>query len=151
MFLKMIFSIFFVGFETSSSMLTFTIYELASNPDIQIKLFEEIAAMNAQLSGKSIHYDALQKLKYLDQVISETLRKWPPLFQLDRICTKEYLFDNGHLKFKVEKGQSVLIPVYAIHHDPNYYPEPERFNPDRFNDENKNSIQGTYMPFGIGT
>lgn len=145
------FIFFLAGFETSSAMLTFTAYELAVNADIQQKLFEEIDLMNKQLGGMPINYDALQKLKYLDQVISETLRKWPPLFQLDRVCTKEYVFDNGHLKFKVEKGQSVLFPVYAIHHDPKYFPEPERFNPDRFSDENKDSIQqGTYMPFGIG-
>ncbi|XP_037038783.1 probable cytochrome P450 9f2 [Bradysia coprophila] len=145
------FIFFIAGFETSSAMLTFASYELAANPDIQQKLYEEIAAMNEQLNGKSIHYDALQKLKYLDQVFSETMRKWPPLFQIDRQCTKEYIFDNGSLKFKVEKGQTVLIPVYGIQHDAKHFPEPEKFDPDRFSDENKNSIhQGTYMPFGIG-
>lgn len=145
------FIFFLAGFETSSSMLTFTSYELAVNPDIQQKLFEEIAAMDEQLGGKSIHYDALQKLKYLDQVICETLRKWPPLFQLDRICTKEYVFDNGNLTFKVEKGQSVLFPTYAIQHDPKYFPEPTKFDPERFSDENKTCIHpATYMAFGIG-
>ncbi|XP_037038784.1 probable cytochrome P450 9f2 [Bradysia coprophila] len=145
------FIFFLAGFETSSGMLTFASYELAANQDIQQKLYEEIAAMNEQLNGKSIHYDALQKLKYLDQVFSETMRKWPPLFQIDRQCTKEYIFDNGSLKFEVEKGQSVLIPIYGIQHDPKYFPEPEKFDPDRFSDENKSSIhQATYMPFGIG-
>lgn len=132
-------------------MLTFASYELAANPDIQQKLFEEISDMNEQLNGKSIDYDSLQKLKYLDQVFSETMRKWPPLFQIDRQCSKEYVFDNGNLKFKVDKGQTVLIPVFGIQHDPKYFPEPDRFDPERFSEDNKNKIHpGTYMPFGIG-
>ncbi|XP_031624487.1 uncharacterized protein LOC116341517 [Contarinia nasturtii] len=146
------FLFFLAGFETSSTLLTFTSHELVANPEIQQKLYEEIRDVNDQLDGKRINYDILQKMKYLDQFICETLRKWPPAIQVDRVCVKDYTFDNGEgLKFKVEKGTAFLFPIFGIQHDPNYFPEPEKFDPERFSDENKNSIQpGTYIPFGIG-
>lgn len=55
------------------------------------------------------------------------------------------------MKFKVEKGTAFVLPVYGLHHDQKYFPDPEKFDPERFSDENKNSIvQGTYIPFGVG-
>lgn len=126
-------------------------YELSLNPNVQQKLYEEIVETNANLDGKRISYETLQKMKYLDQVVSETLRKWPPAL-MDRLCVKEYECDYGDgEKFLFEKGIAFWIPVYGIHHDPNYYPDPEKFDPDRFSDENKNNIlPGTYLPFGSG-
>lgn len=146
------FLFFAAGFDTSSTLLTFVSYELTVNPDIQQKLYEEIAEMDQQLDGKRIGYDALQKMKYMDQVICETLRKWPPAPQNDRVCVKDYVFNiDDKSKFNMEKGSTCLYTVYGIHHDPKYFPEPENFDPERFNDENKNNIKpGTYIPFGIG-
>lgn len=56
----------------------FLAYELVVNPEIQQKLYEEIRKMNDTLDGRKITYEQIQSLKYLDQVLSETLRKWPP-------------------------------------------------------------------------
>ncbi|XP_055306358.1 uncharacterized protein LOC129570685 [Sitodiplosis mosellana] len=146
------FLFFVAGFDTSSTMLMFASYELAASPDIQQKLYEEIVETDQQLGGKRITYDAIQKMKYLDQVICEVLRKWPPAIQVDRICVKDYVYDGGNkLQFKVEKGTPFLIPIYGIQHDPQYFPHPEKFDPERFSDENKDRIiSGTYIPFGIG-
>lgn len=146
------FGFFIGGFETSSTVITFVFYELVVNPEIQQKLYEEIVSCNEQLGGKRINYDALQKMKYLDQVISETLRKWPPLTLLDRTCVKDYEYDDENkLHLKMDKGTVVRLTLYGIHHDPKYFPEPERFDPDRFSDANKDNIQpGTYIPFGVG-
>lgn len=146
------FLFFAAGFESSATLLTFASYELATNPDIQQKLYEEISEVNQQLEGKRITYDALQKLKYLDQVICEVLRKWPPSVMTDRVCSKDYTYDNGDkLKFKIDKGTSLLLPIYSLHHDPNFFPEPNKFNPERFSEVNKGSIvPGTYIPFGNG-
>lgn len=146
-------SLFFAaGSDTSSSTLTLALYELVANPDIQQKLYVEIIETNKKLGDRRISYDVLQRMRYLDQVISETLRKWPPQVQTDRLCVKDYYFDDGNkLKFKIEKGRLILFQIYGIHHDEKYFTEPEKFNPDRFSDENKNNIiSGTYMPFGIG-
>lgn len=145
------FLFFAAGFDTTSTLLTFASYELALNPAVQNRLYEEIRDMNASLGGKRIDYDVLQKMKYLDQVITEALRKWPPAALTDRKCVRDYAYDDGELKFKIEKGSAFWIPIYALHRDPKYYPEPEKFDPERFNDENKNNIvPGTYVPFGTG-
>lgn len=105
------------------------------------------------LNGKRITYDALQKMKYLDQVVSETLRKWSPLSVLDRKCVKNYEFvdEERNLKFTIDAGSILFIPHFAIQHDSKYFTDPEKFDPKRFNDENRNKIGlGTYLPFGIG-
>lgn len=145
------FLFFAAGFDTSSTLLSFLGYELAVNLDIQQKLYEEIREMNKVLEGKILNYDLLQKMQYMDMVISETLRKWPPAGLTDRVCVKDYLYDDGTFKFTIEKGRAFWIPIYSLHHDPNYFPNPDKFDPERFGDENKNNIQpGTYAPFGIG-
>lgn len=145
------FLFFVAAFNTSSTMLSFTAYELALNPDIQEKLYHEVREMNEKLKGKRLPYDELQNMKYMDMVISEALRKWPPALFTDRLCVKEYKVNDGARSFVIEKGMAFWIPIYAFHRDPKYYPLPEEFNPERFSEENKDSIvPGTYLPFGIG-
>lgn len=146
------FLFFTAGFEVTSTVFAFLTYELSINPDIQQKLYEEIAEVHENLDGKRISYEVLQKMKYLDQVVTEGLRKWTTTFVWDRLCVKDYEleYDDGK-KFRIEKGMPIWVPVYAMHQDPQYYPDPEKFDPDRFSDENKhNIVPGTYMPFGIG-
>lgn len=142
---------FLAGFETSSGVLMFAGYELVAHPDIQQKLFEEIDETNRRLGGNRITYDVLQKMKYLDQVISEVLRKWPVAPQIDRVCVKDYIFNYEKYNFKIEKGSCVSFSLYGIQNDPKYFPEPDVFDPERFSDENKhNIVSGTYVPFGVG-
>ncbi|XP_053689443.1 cytochrome P450 9e2-like [Sabethes cyaneus] len=143
---------FLAGFDTVSTCLLFTAYELTINPEVQKKLYAEIVETHASLEGKSLTYDAMQKMKYMDMVISEALRKWPPVPQLDRICLKDYLLQCGDdLKFTIEKGSIVWFPVEGLHRDPKYYPNPDKFDPERFSDERKGAINaGAYIPFGIG-
>jgi cytochrome P450 family 9 len=142
------FMFFGAGFDTSTDLLQVTCYELALNRDIQRDLIAEVDEVGAE----SITYEALHKMKFLDMVVSESLRKWPPAGQLDRMCNKEYKLDLGNGKsVKIEKGKIVFLPVYQIHHDPDYFAEPEKFNPYRFSDENKhNIVSGTYLAFGSG-
>lgn len=145
------FQFFVAGFDTSSSLLAFTAYELVANPNIQLKLYEEIAEVNEQLNGKQITYEMLQKMKYLDQVVCESLRKWPITVQTDRNCVKDFVYDDGNQHFKIEKGSHLIFSMYSIHRDPKYYPNPEEFDPERFNEENKHNIRPeVYVPFGIG-
>ncbi|XP_027203565.2 cytochrome P450 3A24-like [Dermatophagoides pteronyssinus] len=132
------------GYETTASTLTFCIYELAKHPEVQNKLYDEIKTI-----GDSLDLNNLMKLPYLDAVISETLRKHPPALALGREAMEEYHIPEYN--FTIEKNQALIIPVYAIHHDPQYYPDPETFNPDRFLPENRhNIIPYTYLPFGGG-
>lgn len=145
------FLFFFAGLETVSTALTFTAYEIMVNPDVQQKLYDEIRETNERLGGNHISYDELQKLKYLDQVVCEVLRKWPPAGQSERMCVNDYQYKDNEKKFIIEKGVSVMIPTYGLHHDERFYPEPDKFDPERFSDEKKiNIIPGSYIPFGLG-
>jgi len=88
-------------------------------------------------------------MTYLDKVVAEILRKYPPLPMLNRECSKPYKIPGTDTV--LEKGIPVFIPVTALHYDPNYYPEPERFDPERFSDEEKQKRHHyVYLPFGEG-
>lgn len=81
--------------------------------------------------------------------ILETMRKYPPVHMLNRICTKSYKVPDSDLV--IEKGTKVVISTLAIHHDPEYYPDPEKFDPERFTEEEKAKRHPfTYLPFGEG-
>ncbi|XP_074040534.1 cytochrome P450 9e2-like isoform X2 [Leptinotarsa decemlineata] len=144
---------FFAGFDAVSALMCFMSYELAVNPDIQAKLRKEIEDTLSGC-GKEITYEALLKMKYMDMVMSESLRKWPNAVATDRVCTKPYVIEPTNPEEKplyIEKNTLLMIPIVGIHRDPKYYPEPMRFNPERFSDENKGKIDPfTYLPFGLG-
>jgi cytochrome P450 family 6 len=80
---------------------------------------------------------------------SETLRKYPAVPVLSRECTKDYKIPGTNVV--LEKGMTTIIPVFALHHDPKYYPDPERFDPERFNENEKSKRHHfVYLPFGEG-
>ncbi|XP_062563368.1 probable cytochrome P450 9f2 isoform X1 [Armigeres subalbatus] len=145
------FIFFIAGFEAISTQMTLVFYELAANPDVQKKLYEEIANTHDQLQGTPLTYDTLQQMKYLDMVTSEVLRLWSGP-ATDRKCVRDYVLDDGEgLKFTIDAGTCVMIPSYGIHRDPKYYPEPDKFDPERFSEERRASIDMTmYLPFGAG-
>lgn len=84
----------------------------------------------------------------------ESLRKWPSTTITDRVCTSPYTIQPVTPNEKplfLKKDDAVWIPIYGLHRDPQYYPNPERFDPERFNSENKNKIKPYfYLPFGTG-
>jgi cytochrome P450 len=138
------------GYETTASTLSFCTYELALHPEVQDKLYAEVTAV-ADKNG-DIDYETLVKLPYIDAVLSETLRKYPPVARLERRVSENYTLggeDNGGIK--LYKGQIVDIPAFAIHHCEDYYENPEKFDPERFMPENRHKIKPyTYLPFGAG-
>ncbi|KAB0793924.1 hypothetical protein PPYR_13544 [Photinus pyralis] len=144
---------FLAGLDTVSTMMSYTIYELALNPDSQNRLRAEIEDALRFSDGK-LTYDNLMGMKYLDMVISESMRKWPPFVLIDRRSVRPYTIEpEGPTETPVflEKHSQVIYPIFAIHRDPKYYPNPDKFDPERFNDENRSSIQPyTYLPFGAG-
>ncbi|XP_055684920.1 probable cytochrome P450 6a23 [Lutzomyia longipalpis] len=142
------FLFFVAGFETSSTTMMHCIYELALNPDIQEKTREHINQV-LEKHNNELTYEAMMDMTYLDQVVNETLRKYPVLIFLLRICTQDYTFPDS--KTTVKKGMRVFLPIYGFHHDPEYYPNPEKFDPDRFTKESIAARpQYTYFPFGDG-
>lgn len=137
------------GFETSSALISFTAYELARNPTIQERLREEIKNAIDENDGK-LTYEMIFGLKYLDQVFNESLRKYPPIPNVARRTTKDYSIPGTELL--ILKGTDVFVPTYSLHHDPEYYPEPEKFDPERFAPENdvRTLHPFTFLPFGEG-
>lgn len=140
------------GIDTSATLISFLCHELAVNPDIQERLIDEIDSVNRELNEDSLNYETLNKMKYLDMVTSEALRKWPPAVILDRTCNKEYLLkSNDGNDVLLKPGDGIYIPIFNIHRDPTIYPNPDKFDPERFSDENKGLIKpNTFLPFGVG-
>ncbi|XP_055636876.1 probable cytochrome P450 9f2 [Toxorhynchites rutilus septentrionalis] len=145
-------SFFFGGIETTTVVLCFAVYELSLNPEIQDRLRAEIDDIEESLADGKLTYEAMQRMKYLDMVVSEALRRWPPLGLTNRKCTKDYVMENTDgSKVTVEKGQVIQFSIWAIHRDGKFYPDPLRFDPERFSEENRNNInQDAYLPFGGG-
>ncbi|XP_054848761.1 cytochrome P450 3A29-like isoform X2 [Eublepharis macularius] len=135
----------FGGYETSSSTLSFLSYSLATHPDVQHKLQEEIdEALPDQATPT---YDAILQMEYLDMVVNETLRLYPPAGRIERVC-KSTVEING---VTIPEGTVTMIPANVLHRDPEYWPEPEEYRPERFSKENKESIDPyTFLPFGAG-
>uniref|UniRef100_A0A8C2WB40 Cytochrome P450 3A n=1 Tax=Cyclopterus lumpus TaxID=8103 RepID=A0A8C2WB40_CYCLU len=114
----------FAGYETTSSSLTFLLLTLPN-----------------------ITYQALMQMDYLDSVINESLRLYPIAARLERVA-KATVEINGLV---IPKGMVILVPTWPMHRDPNLWPEPEEFKPERFSKENKEAIDPyMYMPFGAG-
>ncbi|XP_036150646.1 cytochrome P450 6k1-like isoform X2 [Monomorium pharaonis] len=135
------------GFETSATTMTFAMYELSQHQDIQDKLRKEIDEMLAKHGD--LTYEIVNNMTYLHKVISETLRKYPPLPVLNRICTQET--DLPTTNIRVSKGTLITIPLLGLHRDPSIYPNPDKFDPERFNaDKVKERHSYAYMPFGEG-
>ncbi|GBM26737.1 Cytochrome P450 3A13 [Araneus ventricosus] len=139
---------FLAGYETTASALSFATYLLALNQEIQEKLRAEVDA-EMERNDDHLTYDALKSMTYLDQVISETLRLYPPAFRLERQAEDDYRLGNTGIN--IPKGMVITIPVFAMHRDPKFWPNPERFDPERFTPEEEKKIpKYCYLPFGAG-
>lgn len=147
------FIFFLAGLDTTSTLLSIIAYEIALHPDVQKKIHEEVDCYMKEGNGE-ISYDALAKMEYIDQVVSETLRLHPAVLAIDRLCVEEFELPPaapGYKSVTVSPGEVVLFPAYGLHRDPKYFPDPEKFDPERFGKENKDNIDPyVYMPFGIG-
>ncbi|XP_040043618.2 cytochrome P450 3A27 isoform X1 [Gasterosteus aculeatus] len=133
------------GYETSATTLAFLAYNLARNPEVMKRLQEEI---DSTFPNKgAVRYEELLQMEYLDSVVNESMRLYPPAGRLDRVAKKTVEIRG----ITIPKDMIVMIPVYALHRDPDLWPEPEEFKPDRFSKQNKRSINPyTYLPFGTG-
>lgn len=142
------FVFFAAGFETSSITIANALYELALNQTIQDRVRAEIKEVLQKTDG-NITYDSIKEMKYLDACFQETLRKYPVLLWLSRTAMADYTFSGT--KVTIPEGQQVFLPVFAIQRDPEIYPNPETFDPERFTDDNAKSRHPMYyLPFGDG-
>ncbi|XP_050669598.1 cytochrome P450 6k1-like [Leptidea sinapis] len=130
------------GFDTSGTALALIIYELAFQPEIQNKLYEELKGFGKE----DLEVTKLAEAVYLNCVIKELLRKVPPMGWIDRVALSDYKVDDNLV---IPAGTPVYINANGMHYDRDYFPDPESFNPDRFLPENEIK-QFTYLPFGEG-
>ncbi|KOB64673.1 Cytochrome P450 [Operophtera brumata] len=144
-----VFVFFAAGFETSSSATSFTLHQLAYNPHIQQKVQADIDRVLAKHGGK-LCYDAVQEMTYLEWTFKEGMRMFPSLGFLFRECARKYKFED--LNFSIDEGVRIMIPLQALHNDPEYFDEPQEFRPERFDPaesgDSKNKF--VYLPFGDG-
>jgi cytochrome P450 len=137
-------TIFIAGYETTANALSYTFYLLAKHPEVKAKVDAELQAV---LSGNELTYDLLGKLEYLQMVIKESMRLYPPAWVTVREAAKDDMID-GYL---IKKGDKIIASPYAMQHSENYWQNPEKFDPERFTPENAKRIpKYTYFPFGGG-
>jgi cytochrome P450 family 4 len=133
----------FEGHETVTTTISFVLYLLSHHPEIQQKVYEEIQAE----TGKSLTYNSLQSLKYTESVIKETLRLFPPVPIYSRRIEEDLEIDGR----VIPANSNLNLLAYVIHKDPRYFPEPEKFIPERF-DDLKYTVENQYVfvPFSAG-
>ncbi|KAK8761943.1 hypothetical protein V5799_026788 [Amblyomma americanum] len=136
------------GFETTASALSFLLYLLASHPSEQNEIMNELEDLFPEKVGQDLSFDDLRQLKRLDLIILEGLRMYPPV---PVVVTRKCSQDTTTCGRFIPAGVSILAVPWLIHHDPDLWPDPEQFRPERFAEENRERIRsGTYVPFGLG-
>ena len=135
------------GYGNTAAALAWSARCLARHPAVQARLYRELEQQRAQETADVT--ELLERLPYLDRVVREVLRMYPAATpQLARCATTPYQFPSG---LQLPLHCAVFIPVLGIHHDPDLYPDPDRFQPDRFREETRWSRPAAaWLPFGLG-
>lgn len=138
-------TLFLAGHETTAHALSWTFYCLAQHPEVERKLHRELDEV---LGDRPATVADLERLPYTEQVVSEALRMYPPVYGIARRATEDVVIGD---EWKVTKGSEVMIWVYWTHHDPRFYPEPNVFRPERFAPEAAAALpKMAWLPFGGG-
>ncbi|HMK05923.1 MAG TPA: cytochrome P450, partial [Flavobacterium sp.] len=135
--------LFIAGHETTANALTFTFHLLANNPEIQQKVLDEILEIETLTTDI---VEQLQKMTYINAVINESMRLYPPAWITDR----ENIEDDELLGCQIKKKTLIGVSFYELHRNPKYWENPEQFNPERFLGEQKRKSYQYFYPFGAG-
>ncbi|GGX24303.1 cytochrome P450 [Streptomyces noursei] len=138
-------SFLYAGIETTAAVLAWALHQLAQHPDLEARLHTEVDAVMPK--GAPATFDLLPQLQFTNRIITETLRLHPPGWMLTRIATT----DTQLAGYPVEKGTTIVYSPYLIHHQAALYPDPERFDPDRWNGRTTRGRNSALIPFGGGT
>jgi len=138
-------TLFITGYETIGEALTWTSYLLCQHPDIEAKFFAEVDDV---LGDRPPGAEDLPKLAYVGMVLAESMRLYPPTWIFVRIAQQKDTLPSGTT---IPAGSKIYLCPYVMHRHPRYFPDPERFNPERFTEAaKKERPQFAYFPFGGG-
>jgi cytochrome P450 len=137
--------LFTAGHETTANALSFTLFLLASHPEIQEQLYQEVANVNFEDTNMDLMQGAMQ-LHLVKQCLEEALRLYPPAYVIDRIARDDDTFDG----ISLPKDTMVLMSIYELHRYADFWERPSEFMPSRFNGTDKNDYSDYYYPFGAG-
>ncbi|GLH07853.1 Probable cytochrome P450 4d14 [Gryllus bimaculatus] len=136
----------FEGHDTTATAISFCLWSLATHPDCQEKVYQELYEIFGD-SNRDTTVKDLQDMKYLDAVIKESQRIYPTVPFVFRELDEEVNIDDLHLA----KGTNVMISPFLMNYNAEYFPEPEKFDPDRFSSENSQRRNPyAYVPFSAG-
>jgi cytochrome P450 len=137
-------TLFLAGFETVANLLSWTWLLLGQNPEAESRLHTEIDAV---LGGRLPTLDDMPRLEYTAMVLSESMRLYPPAWAIGR----EVLADVSIGPYRLRRGTMVFFSQYLVHRNPRWFPDPERFQPERFTPAAKATRpRFAYFPFGGG-
>ena len=137
-------TIFLAGHETTANALTWTWYLLSQHPEVETRLHEEVDSV---LAGRRPTVEDLPRLSYTEMVLAEAMRLYPPAWVLGRRALKDYEVGG----YRVPAGSLVIMSQYVTHRDERFFPDPLRFDPERWTPEAKAARpQFSYFPFGGG-
>ena len=135
---------FAAGHETTANALTWSWYLLSQNPSSERKMYDEVQSI---VGSRSPSWEDLPKLDYTTKVLTESMRLYPPAWVLPREAT----VDSEIGGYPIPRGSQVIVSQYVTHHDPRFYNDPEKFDPDRWTSAMKNVLpKFAYFPFGGG-
>jgi cytochrome P450 len=138
-------TLFLAGHETTAKALTWTWYLLSNHPEVETKLHEELDTV---LAGRVPDINDLPRLPYAERVLAESMRLYPPAWIIGRRAVK----DCDLPRCRIPCGALVLLSQYVMHHDARFFPDPLRFDPERWTPEAKASRpKFCYFPFGGGS
>ncbi|XP_064098017.1 cytochrome P450 4c3-like isoform X1 [Macrobrachium nipponense] len=136
----------FEGHDTTAAAINWSLYLLGCHPDIQARVYEEIDSIFGG-DDRPITMNDLRDLKYTENCIKEALRIFPSVPFIGRELREEAVIDN----YRIPVGTTILIITFRLHRDPEQFPNPEVFDPDRFLPENcLNRHPYAYVPFSAG-
>ena len=137
-------TIFLAGYETVANALIWTWYLLSQNPDCERRCHEEVDSV---LQGRLPTVEDLPRLHYVEMVMAESMRLYPPAWAMGRYARNDFQLGE----YRLPAQTTVLISQFVTHRDPRYFPDPLRFDPQRFTAEAKSKrAKFTYFPFGAG-
>lgn len=137
-------TIFLAGYETVANALSWTWHLLSQNPECEHRFHEEI---DRELEQRQPTYDDLPRLRYVEMVLAESMRLFPPAWAMGRCARNDFQLGDFFLPAKT----TVLMSQFVMHRDARFFPDPLRFDPERFTPEAKlKRAKFTYFPFGAG-